>query len=191
MKFLGVYNIVAALSLAGICFYCTESEGQPDSDAGYYGYDAYGPGYGGELLPPAGYVVDYPPVIADNGYWAGQWWNRQPDYGYGGWSPGYSPGYGAGYPDVYGRYGDDGQGRGYSGPGYSGQGYGYYGPGYGPAYAGPGFEVGVGIGGPGVGFRGGDRYRDQRFRHRQDFHGRDRDHRDDRYRGDGPDTGHH
>jgi hypothetical protein len=78
MHFLGLYNLFAALAMAGTCSVCAD---YPDA-APYYGAS---PAYtmaqqgGGDELPPAGYIINSPPSQVDNGYSPSFYWNQPQD----------------------------------------------------------------------------------------------------------------
>lgn len=79
MRILKHFNFLAILAVLGVCLGFQGAQaggllGQPFSD-NYYGpvVNPYG---GGELLPPAAYVVDAPLHGFDNGYNPTYYWNR-------------------------------------------------------------------------------------------------------------------
>lgn len=103
MNFLGLYNLFAALAMAGTCSVCGD---YPDAAPDYGAAPAYmmaDPGGGGDL-PPAGYIINAPPSRVDNGYSQEFYWNQPPDQDEeadesdGGDN---GDGYGGGYPQAY------------------------------------------------------------------------------------------
>lgn len=135
MNFLGLYNLIAALAVAGACGACDT----PDMTAGYGGAPSYMSDEARYDLPPAGAIINRPPTRVDNGYNPTFYWNQPADEETGdadyddeggdyrghGYSANYpQPAYSAPVQDYAAvTYGGDAD------TGYSDGGYGYYGPG--------------------------------------------------------------